>query len=180
MLLAAGLLSAAIATDHAGAAELVPRFFAEAISLDDRCVDWEAQGSKGIVSYGQVGRLIDFITPGGPWLDDDAIVRDADGNVLVDLRSTRWVQMSVVHVTESGVEQSRDVYWLVEDLDGDGIADLPTAGMVSPTGPDGDAMTIVEIRIAQASTSDSFNPGRYYISPNGPFKFCIAVGRFQK
>lgn len=167
-------------TPHAGAAEPTFRYLAEATLPELECADWESTGSRGIVAVGKPSNVIQFLTPGGPWTDDDAIVRDEFGNVLVDLRGTTWVQLPVVHITDSGAERIRMVFWQVEDLDGDGEPDLPTAGMTAPTGPDGDVMNVVEVRISQISSTDSWNPNRFYISPNGSLRFCIAIGRFRK
>jgi len=75
--------------------------------------------------------------------------------------------MPVVHVTNSGVEKVQDIYWLLEDLDGDGEIDLPGSGMTAPTGIDGDVAHFVTIRVAQAGANDPYNPNKLYIVPTG-------------
>ena len=110
--------------------------------------NWESEDSKRIVAHrdGNTEDLIEFITPGGDFTDDDAIVRDREGKVILDLRSTIWLRLPVVHVTASGVEKVEDIYWLLEDLDGDGEIDLPGSGITTATGSDGDVIHFVTIR----------------------------------
>ena len=165
----------------------VPRLFAEWTDAQEPCHDWEGEDSRRIVAHRDGNPndiapydVLEFITPGGGYPDDDAIVRDGEGNVILDLRSTIWLRMSVVHVTSSGAEEVRDVYWLAEDLDEDGEIDLPGPGMTAPTGPDGDVAHFVTIRMTQAPPTDIDNPNKFYLNPNGNTKLCIATGLFNK
>ena len=94
LMLLTGVLHCAVATPIQ-AKDPVPRFFA---TSGLPCIDWEAESSIGIAAHRdrELQGLIEFITPRGGYSDDDAIVRDAEGKVLIDLRSTRWVQIPVV------------------------------------------------------------------------------------
>ena len=172
-----GLLSVAASFAHADPPGSTLRLFGE---LNGSCVDWEADESKRLVTHRDrdAQGVIEFITPGGAYNDDDAIVRDSDGNVLLDLRSTVWVRTPVLHITDGGTEDVPSVYWMLEDLDGDGELDAPRPGMTAPTGPDGDVATFITIRLTQAPGSDLDNPNRYYLNPTGSVELCIAVGAF--
>jgi len=175
-----GLLSTTAA--WAGAPDGVVRCFGELTGVGDSCVDWEAEGSRRLVAHRDqdAQRTLEFITPGGAYGDNDAIVRDADGNVLLDLRSTVWVRTPVLHITDQGTQEVREIYWLLEDLDGDGELDGPGPGMTAPTGPDGAAAMFLTIRISQAPPTDFDNPNRFYLNPNGSVQLCIAIGSFAK
>jgi hypothetical protein len=166
-----------------------PRYFAEwTIDPLFPCADWEAEESKRIVAHRDGGgaEVIDFLTLNtdprlnGPYTDDHVIVTDTDGNVIIDLQGTRWVRMPVLHVTNHGAEQIRYVYWLEEDLDGDGDLDPAVPGMTAPTGLNGGVMNVVTIRIARIDSSDSYFPNKFRISAGTGVEFCIALGMFQK
>lgn len=159
------------------------RTFAEWASPNEACVDWEAGGSQRIVAHKDGNTDVDvleFITIRGNYNDSDAVVRDNAGKEILNLESTVWLRLPVIHVTSSGVEEVRFIYWLLEDVDADGDIDPPRSGMTAATGPDGEVTPFVTIRVTQAPSSDIDNPNKWYLDPIGGTKLCIAHGLFDK
>ncbi len=180
------LLACAAGACLAGSAAAEPpratcRMFAELTGADSG-VDWEAEGSQRIVAHNGRDAEIEFLTPTGegPYTDNDVIVRDAAGNVILDLSGTTWLRMPVAHFSNLGVERVANVYWLLEDLDEDGEMDPPRSGMTAATGPDGEVTPFVTIRVTQAPATDVDAPNKWYLNPNSGMKLCIAVGLFNK
>jgi hypothetical protein len=181
VLMALFALTCLVSHSDAGEPEVPCRMFGELLGGEGTCIDWETKGSDHISTHrgGKAGDVLEFITPGGAYFDNDAIVRDGD-NVILDLRSTVWQRMPVIHFTSSGAKKVRQIYWLLEDLDGDGEIDPPLSRITASTGPGGDVENFVTIRISQAPPTDLDNPNKYYLNPTGSMKLCIAIGLFNK
>ena len=171
--------AALIAMARPGTAEnpsAVPRTFAQFTGKNGTCVDWEADSSRRIVAHraGNDADVIEFGTPGEGWLVSDFIIQDEDGNLILDLRDTTWVQVPVLHVTESGAEFIDHVYWLVD------AGAAPDTGLTAGTGPDGEVATFVSFGISWIPPVAGFNGGKYRVSSSGEARFCVSIGEFNK
>ena len=147
-------------------------------------VDWEAEDSIEIKTDSTTWAGIEFGTPvGGPWgpyWEEDFTIYDESGEPLLYVAGTRWFQMAVVHTTSSGKEVIRRVYWLLQDVDGDGQLDEPKKGMKAATGPDGDVTHFATALASKAGPDDSYIPDKWYIvQSGGSYKLHIAVGLFK-
>ena len=152
------------------------RTFAEYTGKNGPCVDWEADSSRRIVAHRAGGEadVLQFGSPGNGWFISDFVVSDHDGNLLLDLRDTTWVQVPVVHITESGAEQIQYVYWLADS------GSDPETGLTAKTGPDGDVINFVSFGISRIDPGAGFNGGKYRVLAGGEAQLCVSMGLFNK
>ncbi len=152
------------------------RTFAEVTAKNGAGIDWESKSSRRIVAHraGSDADVIEFGTPGNGWYPSDFAVLDDDGALLVDLRNTMWVQVPVVHITDTGADHIRYVYWLVDtDM-------APQTGITAKTGPNGAVATFVSFGISQIPVEEGFNGGKYRVLPGGNTQFRVSIGDFNK
>lgn len=165
---------------HTSAQEPSIRFFAQFAGSAADCADWEGPASKRLVAHkqGNDAAVLEFGKPDqyNGWYPGDFQVYDGEGELIFDFTGTTWVQVSVVHITEDGVEKIENVFWLKESAD-----DKPANGLTCATGPQGEAMAIMTVslgRIDDASPQD----GKLYVQPVGGSAgtLCVSAAIFNK
>ncbi len=148
------------------------RWFAQV--SEPQPVNWAAEGSRRIITHndgaGNTSSVIRFAVPDGIYVfDSDVQILDDEQNVILDLAGTEWVRTAVIHVTESGSEEIRQIYWLT-----DGKAAQPALGLTSRTGTDGNVFNCATVMLSQLD-DDSF-----VVAPNGNRPFSLSLGFFQR
>jgi hypothetical protein len=154
--------------------------FMEMTGTNDTCVDWEAEGSIQITTDKKIRETIEFGIPAAEYGPEYFTISDESGNEFY-IGGTSWLRVPVVHLTSSGQQVVGHVYWLLQDVDGDGKLDEPKKGLTASAGPEGDVAHYATALATKFSGNDFYNPNKAYIVPSsGAFRLCFAVGEFSK
>ena len=162
--------------------KLTEWMFMERTPTNQEGVDWEAEGSIEIKTDSSFMGWMSFGTPIEPiWTREHFTIYDEAGEELLYLGGTRWRHMSVEHTTSSGKQVVRSVWWLVQDVDGDGVLDEPKKGMKAATGPDGDVTHFTTALAALIDADDPYGNGDKWriVQSGGHYRLWIAVGLFK-
>jgi hypothetical protein len=151
------------------------RYFLEYIPYPSGGLDWEAEASRRMVPYNDPRwGAVTFEFTRDPTLED-RIIYDAQGNALLDVGNTTWVQAPVLHITGDGGVLEQPVYWLVGTPEDAEDLQRLLAGATAATGPDGDVVTLAETGVNRDGEGywrlDNFNPH---------LRIRISAGLFRK
>jgi hypothetical protein len=152
------------------------RFFLEMLPLDGVGHDWTAAGSRRIVTR-DPDNTTGTLTFGAPDFEytfpSNYLLCDDEGNVVLDLTNTVWIESSVVHITKDGVETVRSIYWLVTDEELTNV-NASLSGLTAASGPHGDVALQSEVFLSSDASSNRY----VSLGAGDPVRIC--VGQFQR
>lgn len=137
------------------------------------CPDWLEDDSRRLVVTGpeQSNSIIFALRRDGDASGEDWQIRDAEGDVILDLQGTLWVQAPTLHVTSSGPDDTPDYLWLQE----------VKAGVTCATGPNGAVLSQHSFLISQINDPSDPEDGKWIVvTSGGSRRFCIGIAVFNR
>lgn len=125
-------------------------------------------GEPVIEQFGRFGQ-------GGTYYASDFILRDEAGDIILDLSDTIWTRLPVLHITEEGVDQYNDTYWLHEDN-----IDLPSPGMTTATGVESEVVKFVTFGVSRIPAGNGSNSGKLRLDASSPTQLTLYLSQFNK